>query len=123
MQMRYSSFNDNEQRFLAYRRNRRDPFGCAPGGGNAAIRPYRCTDPVRAAGIPTGSDRIGYAHPTPAVQEVIDDALSVVRDLIATGNFERIIYSASDESGNLGTGIFNVATDVKQYIVSQLKGL
>ena len=54
---------------------------------------------------------------------MIDDALSVVRDLIATGNFERIIYSASDESGNLGTGIFNVATDVKQYIVSQLKGL
>jgi hypothetical protein len=116
-------FNDNEEQFLAYRRNRRDRFGCAPGGGNAAIRPYRCTDPVRAAGIPTGADRTGYRHLTPEVREVIDDAFSVVRELIATGRYERIFYSAADETGRLGTGIFDVATDVKEYIVSQLKGL
>jgi hypothetical protein len=116
-------FNDNEEQFRAYRRNRGDRFGCAPGGGNAAIRPYRCTDPVRAAGIPTGADRIGYVHLTSEIREVIDDAFSVVRELVATGHYNRVIYSAADDSGQLGTGIFNVATDVKEYIVSQLKGL
>jgi hypothetical protein len=47
-------FNDNEEQFRAYRRDPADPRGCTRGGGNAAIRPYRCTEPPRAAGIPTG---------------------------------------------------------------------
>jgi hypothetical protein len=116
-------FNDDEEHFLAYLRNRADPQGCARGGGNAAIRPYRCATPVRAAGVPTGVSGAGYTGLTDATRQTIDEAISVVRGLVASGAYLRVIYSAADESGRLGTGIFDVEDDVKAYIVDQLRGL
>ena len=46
------------------------------GGGNAAIRPCRCEEPPRVAGIPTGTHGTGYPRLTPKVKAVIDDARS-----------------------------------------------
>ena len=116
-------FNDNEEQFAAYVRDPTDPRGCVRGGGNAAIRPYRCTEPVRAAGIPTGVRGAGYPGLTQETRRVIDEAVAVVRGLVESGRYRRVIYSAADESGALGTGIFTVGDDVKAYIVEQLRGL
>ena len=38
-------FNDNEEQFLAFRKNPKSGAGCARGGGNAIIRPYQCAEP------------------------------------------------------------------------------
>lgn len=116
-------FNDNEEQFRAHCDNPRDAYGCSSGGGNAAIRPYQCKEPPRAAGIPTGVDGKGYGKLTGEVRAVIDRAIANIRGLIASGRYSRVIYSAADASGQLGTGIFKVATDVKQYIVEQLQSL
>ena len=54
---------------------------------------------------------------------MIDDAVAIIRELLATGRYDRIVYSAADDRGVLGTGIFAVGDDVKAYIVAQLRGL
>ena len=45
-------FNDNKAQYKAHRDRPKDlaGAGCAPGGGNAIIRPYQCKTPPRAAG-------------------------------------------------------------------------
>jgi len=115
-------FNDNEEQFRAYMRDPTGGAGCSRGGGNAAIRPYRCADPPRAAGVPTGAHGAGYPALTEDVQSVLDEAIGVVKELLASGRYERVIYSA-DAEGGLGTGIFDVADDVKRYIVAGLSKL
>jgi len=115
-------FNDNEEQFRAYVRDPAGGAGCSPGGGNAVIRPYRCADPPHAAGVPTGSGGAGYASLTDAVRGVVDDSIAVVKDLLASGRYERVIYSATADGG-LGTGIFQVGDDVKRYIVDELRKL
>ncbi|MHC5009420.1 MAG: hypothetical protein ACYTG6_00540 [Planctomycetota bacterium] len=115
-------FNDNEEQFLAYRRDPTSRSGCAPGGGNATIRPYRCQQPPRAAGIPTGAGGRGYEALTVDVQARIDEAIEVIEALLATGHYDAVVYS-SDGHGGLGTGIFRVAEGVKAYIVERLEGL
>jgi hypothetical protein len=116
-------FNDNEEQFRAFRRDPGSGAGLSPGGGNATIRPHRGTDPPRAAGIPTGCAGQGYAALTAAARQAIDDALEVIAELVATGAYERVIYSAANDGGDLGTGIFEVGDDVKRYIVSGLRRL
>jgi hypothetical protein len=117
-------FNDNEEQFLAFRNKPGDPFGCGAGGGNAVIRPYRCSSPPRAAGVPTGTlAGGGYAALTNEVRQIVDDAIELVRRLVETGRYPRVFYSAADESGTLGTGIFDVGEDVKRYIVDRLVDL
>jgi hypothetical protein len=113
-------FNDNEEQFRAHRDDPCGGAGCSEGGGNAVIRPYQCTDPPRAAGIPTGSRGRGYSALTAGVQEVIDDALFVIGGLRASGRYDRAYYSAADDRGSLGTGIFQVADEVKEYITAGL---
>jgi hypothetical protein len=115
-------FNDNEEQFRAYERDRTGGAGCAAGGGNAVIRPYRCADPPRAAGVPTGAQGVGYASLSDEVRGVIDDAFAVIAQLLASGRYARVFYSA-DADGGLGTGIFQVAQDVKTYIVDKLRAL
>ena len=53
---------------------------------------------------------------------VIDDAFAVIDDLLASGRYARVFYSA-EADGGLGTGIFTVADDVKAYIVDNLRAL
>ncbi|WP_404653229.1 hypothetical protein [Bradyrhizobium sp. USDA 336] len=88
------------------------------GGGNAIVRPYQCRTPARAAGIPTGP---GYEKLTPATAQIVDEAVENIVRIVNRENYRRIFYSAADESGNLGTGIFHPGEDVKRHIVKQLK--
>src|SRR5690242_17698949 len=115
-------FNDNESQFRAHQGHAPGARRCSAGGGNAVIRPYQCEDPPRAAGIPTG-DAGGYPALDDTARTAIDDALAAIRDLVATGRYRRVIYSAADRSGGLGTGIFDVGDDVKRYIVDGLRAL
>lgn len=108
-------FNDNEEQFLAYRSEPRPPWACTDGGGNAVIRPYQCTDPPRAAGIPTGSGGRGYQELDDHVRFIIDRAISDIRGLLETGRYDRVFYS-SDGKGGLGTEIFTVGEEVKGYV-------
>jgi hypothetical protein len=114
-------FNDNEQEFRAHQRHAPGSQRCRPGGGNAVIRPYQCRRPQRAAGIPTGSNGVGYARLNDHVRAVIDDALDAIGALVATGGVGRVIYSAANETGDLGTGIFEVGLDVRAHIVDGLR--
>jgi hypothetical protein len=116
-------FNDNEEQFLRHQRDPHDRSGCSAGGGNAVIRPYQCMEPPRAAGIPTGAGGQGYSRLDAHVQSVIDDAVTVIRALASTGRYQRIFYSAAADGTTLGTGIFDVGDDVKDYIVTELRKL
>lgn len=116
-------FNDNEEQFLAYLNDPESSIGCSAGGGNAVIRPYRCQDPPRAAGIPTGSKCRGYTSLSQETKLVIDKAIQVIDLLLSAGQYSQVFYSSTTENGLLGTGIFNVENDVKVYILEQLKAL
>jgi hypothetical protein len=118
-------FNDNEEQFLAFLHDQTaGTYGCTDGSGNAVIRHYRCQDPPRAAGVPTGWIKTmeGYPQLTPAIQKVIDESFAVIRRILASGGYQRVFYSV-DASGNLGHGIFDPADDVKRYIVSEFQKL
>jgi hypothetical protein len=114
-------FNDNEEQFLAFLRG--EPAGLRRGGGNAVIRPFRATVPPRAAGVPTGRAGRGYDGLSPAVLRVLDRALDHVRELLATGNYDTLYFSRSASGPTLGTGIFEVAPEVRQYVYDGLRGL
>ena len=125
-------FNDNEEQFLAFLASQKDPtktdehdYGCRYGAGNASIRPYRCTDPPRAAGVPTGwiATNEGYPSLTPDVTRVLDMAFAEVRRVLASGLDKRVFYSAENAQGDLGHGIFDPGTDVKGYIVAEFRKL
>jgi hypothetical protein len=111
-------FNDNEEQFLAFLRG--EPAGLRRGGGNAVIRPFRATVPPRAAGVPTGRAGRGYDGLSPAVLRVLDRALDHVRELLATGNYDTLYFSRSTSGPTLGTGIFDVAPEVRQYVYDRL---
>lgn len=115
-------FNDNEAQYKAHREQatKLGGSGCAPGGGNAVIRPYQCQTPPRAAGIPTGPN---YDSLAPCVKEIIDEAIATIKRIALKERYNRIIYSAANATGDLGTSIFHVGDNVKEYIVNQLKGL
>jgi hypothetical protein len=114
-------FNDNEEQFRAFLAG--DPSGCAPGGGNAVIRPWRCHDPPRAAGIPTGVAGAGYDALSDDVRRTIDLAIDHIASLLVSGRYTRVLYSAADSGGDLGTGIFSVAPEVRRCIVDRLEAL
>jgi hypothetical protein len=115
-------FNDNAAQFRSHRNHLSGAQLCSPGGGNAVIRPYQCQIPVRATGIPTGDDGRGFPTLTDDVRALIDEAVAVIGELLATGRYDAVVYS-SDGRGSLGTGIFQVGADVKHYIVERLESL
>lgn len=122
-------FNDNQEQFFRFMQwiqsppgTPKDTMACSAGGGNAVIRPYQCLNPPKAAGIPTGSMVGGYR----TLQEskpAIDLAIQYIKQLLATGRYARVAYSAAEDGHTLGTGIFNVAPEVKKYIVEQIESL
>ena len=117
-------FNDNEDQFEAHRtspESRTGP-GCTHGGGTAVIRPFQCLSPPRAVGIPTGTDQ-GYDRLSSHVKQLIDKATSQICKIILDQGYQRIFYSAQNEQGDLGHGIFNPSEDVKTYIVKNLRDL
>jgi hypothetical protein len=58
-----------------------------------------------------------------STKKVIDDSLSVIQELLNSGDYERMVFSKDKNSATIGTGIFNVATEVKTYIYDTLMGL
>ena len=114
-------FNDNEEQFDAFVNG--ESSGFTRGGGNAAIRPFRKLTPPRAAGVPTGKSGRGYSALDQQTKPKIDQALAVITDLLETGNYDSIVFSANETKTDLGTGIFCVGTDVRDYIFSQLLAL
>ena len=101
------------------------------GGGNAAIRSYNRFGAhnayPRSAGIPTGdlgSTKYsgGFKSLTPEVRSIIDAALADIRKLIITHQY-RCVYFSCNQHGKLGTGIFNVAPDVIDYITVGINSL
>ena len=111
-------FNDNEEQFDAYIAG--EESGFSAGGGNAAVRPLRKHSPPRAAGVPTGKRGCGYSALDAATKSKIDQALGVVETLMKTGDYDQIVISASKDGDTLGTGIFEVALEVRDYIYQQL---
>lgn len=118
-------FNDNESQFAQFINSlgkpTKPPGACSVGGGNAIIRPYQCLNPPRAAGIPTGDNAGGYNTLTRSKQ-FIDNAFVYIQQLLQTGRYKRIAYSAS-EDGTLGTHIFSPSQEVKQYILGKILSL
>lgn len=112
-------FNDNEEQFIAFAFMNQQPEGCTPGGGNAVIRPYQCTIPIRAAGIPTGNRLGGYKN-LQIAKPLIDRAFNHIRNLLNSGDYDRVAYSAAADGYSLGTAIFSPSQEVKDYIVDQI---
>ena len=113
-------FNDNEAQFIAFQTGH--AAGLSAGGGNAAIRPYQGHSPIRAAGIPTGNHG-GYQKLDKNVRALVDDAIAHIRRLLATGNYDQVIFSYDAKNETLGTGIFTVAAEVKNYIYESICSL
>jgi hypothetical protein len=83
-------FNDNEAQFIAFQTGHAS--GLSAGGGNAAIRPYQGHSPIRAAGIPTGNHG-GYQKLDKNVRALVDDAIAHIARLLATDNYDQVIFS------------------------------
>ena len=113
-------FNDNEHQFRAHQARVGTEHRCSAGGGNAAIRPYQCQLPPRACGIPTGDDS-GYDRLDEPTRAVIDEAITHLDLLLATGRYLRVVYSWDGRRHTLGTGIFEVAREVTDYVVEQVE--
>ena len=111
-------FNDNEEQFDAFVGGKASGF--TAGGGNAAIRPLRKHVPPRSAGVPTGKHGRGYSALDASTKAKIDEALAVIDELLNTGDYDQIVISASKDGNTLGTGIFQVATEVRDYIFERL---
>ena len=114
-------FNDNEEQFDAFVNG--ESSGFSRGGGNAAIRPFRKMSPPRAAGVPTGKMGRGYSSLDEPTKAKIDQAFTVITDLLETGNYESIVFSANKTKTDIGTGIFDVGADVRAYIFGRFGGM
>ncbi len=114
-------FNDNEAQFIAFHKG--GASGLFAGGGNAAIRPCQGHSPIRAAGIPTGTAGCGYAELNHNVRALVDEAIAHIRRLLATGNYDQVIFSYDPEKKTLGTNIYSPADEVKNYIYQAIVSL
>jgi len=113
-------FNDNETQFKAFHANQ--PAGLSGGGGNAVIRPFQGGAHPRAAGIPTG-DGAGYQHLSAHVKGVIDEALGYIKNLLKSGHYNEIVFCTDSTGQTIGSGIYDIAPAVKNYIFQGLMGL
>jgi hypothetical protein len=113
-------FNDNEAQFIAFHTGH--AAGLSAGGGNAAIRPYQGHSPIRAAGIPTGNHG-GYQKLDKNVRALVDDAIAHIQRLLDTGNYDQVIFSYDPKQKTNGTGNFQVADEVKNYIYESICSL
>lgn len=110
-------FNDNEEHHET----------CIKGHGNASIRIYNrfgnYKSQPRSAGIPTGTlSQGGYSFLTSNVQKTVDNSIQEIKQLIQTFGYTKIFYSVGP-SGKLGTSIFNVDSNVIEYIDGQIRSL
>ena len=111
-------FNDNEAQFEDFHAN--EPNGLREGGGNAIIRPYQEGAQPRAAGIPTGNGS-GYTQLDAHVLNVIDMAIEHIKNLLASGDYDELIYSYDPEENTLGSGTYDIDISVRDYIFNALE--
>ena len=111
-------FNDNEMQFDAYLTGHASGF--TAGAGNAIARPWRSLDPPQSAGIPTGKSGQGYTNLDAHAKSKIDEAFAVVESLVATNNYQQLIFSSDSTFKTLGTGTFIVSNDVRTYIFEKM---
>jgi hypothetical protein len=111
-------FNDNEGQFDEHQALVGTDHRCDVGGGNATIRPFECERPPRATGIPTG--RHGGYRSLDEGRRAIDAALHYLDALLGTGDYDAVAFSWNADEQTLGTGIFDVADEVRAYIVEQI---
>jgi len=94
------------------------------GAGNAVIRKYNThalpTKP-RSHGIVTGKDT-GYASLTDDAKANIDKCFEEVKTIIEKHGYNTVYYSATS-NGLLGTSIFQIGDDVREYITLRIKEL
>ncbi len=107
-------FNDNEEQFNAYLNGMASGF--TAGAGNAIARPWRLLSPPQSAGIPTGKKGKGYASLDAQTKTTIDQSLQVIKDLITTGNYSQMVFSADSTLTTLGKATFEVSAEVCEYI-------
>lgn len=97
-----------------------------PGGGNAVIRPLAYFTPEHtkgrplAVGIPTGDLGRGFQRLDATAKHAIDYGIGRLKAMVDRGA-RRIIYCCEDDGRSLGTGVFRVDPDVKEYIVSEIE--
>lgn len=95
-----------------------------PGGGNAKIRPYRFSDPPRAASLPTcfgdTHERRGYLTVDEAEKDV-EYAMECLQKVLLKGDYDRVVYASCDAEGTLGTAKMYVPVEVKKYLVAKLR--
>lgn len=110
-------FNDNEE-FHAT---------CREGRGNAIMRKYnkhneKLTKP-KSAGIPTGTLATGgYQKLDSHVISIVSNSLNEIKELLSKYKYDAIFYSVGP-NGKLGTGLFDVCSEVVDYIDGQIKQL
>lgn len=103
--------------------NANEHKSCKKGEGNAIMRiynKYSSYNPPRSAGICTGDYRSGYTCLSQCKNE-IDSNILEIKDLLLTRQYDTIVYSI-DTYGNaiIGSGLFTISDDVKQYITNEL---
>ena len=112
-------FNDNENDHETYYK----------GGGNAYVRIYNSyaflygtqEDLIpRSAGIPTG-DHGGYEKFDDHVKNVVDKSIIEIDEIIEEFGYDSIVYSCEHENNaTIGSGIFDIDPEVKEYITNKL---
>ena len=112
---------DEFQRCLfIFNDNFHDHFSAHRGGGNARVRcfnNYSTFRPPKSFGIPTGRSS-GYKRLVDG-QSDIDTCLAELIELLNTNDYDSLVYSV-DSYGQplIGSGIFQVGAEVKQYITT-----
>jgi hypothetical protein len=73
--------------------------------GEEADHAFRVCSAAHATsrGIPIGPD---YEKLAPARAQIVDEAVENIRHIAETYRYRRVFYSAANEKGDLGTGIF-----------------
>ena len=74
----------------------------------------------RAAGIPTGNGS-GYKQLNAHVLNVIDMAIGHIENLLASGDYDELIYSYDPKGNTLGSGIYDIDISVRNYIFDALE--
>ena len=98
------------------------------GKGNAIIRPYNLNNPKidkpRSAGIPTGSRRLkkGFESLNEETKKIIDSSINIIKDIIVRHGYKIVMYSGNKD-GVIGSSIFTINKDVKNYITEQIQSL
>lgn len=94
------------------------------GTGNAIIRKYNqhAIAKPRSHGIVTGN-AFGYTSLTNEAKTQIDRCFTEAKKIIQEQGYTKVYYSAATPNGLLGTSIFQIGDDVRQYITQQIKQL